>query len=123
MQVLLVEPGRAPRKMELKNDLDAMQRVVGGLLQVIYPFEEPVALVCNDEGKLLGLPANRGLWDEKGRLYDIVCGPFFLCGAPPEGDSFSSLTEEQLERYGKRFRRLEFFLNLDGQILCLPIGP
>ena len=123
MQVLLVEPGRAPRKMELKNDLYAMQRVVGGLLQVIYPFEEPVALVCNDEGKLLGLPANRGLWDEKGRLYDIVCGPFFLCGAPPEGDSFSSLTEEQLERYGKRFRRLEFFLNLDGQILCLPIGP
>ena len=68
MQVLLVKPGRAPRKMELKNDLDAMQRAVGGLLQVIYPFEEPVALVCNDEGKLLGLPANRGLWDEKGRL-------------------------------------------------------
>lgn len=123
MQVLLVEPGRAPRKTELKNDLDAMQRVVGGLLQVIYPFEEPVALVCNDEGKLLGLPANRGLWDEKGRLYDIVCGPFFLCGAPPEGDSFSSLTEEQLERYGKRFRHPEFFLNLDGQILCLPVGP
>lgn len=123
MQVLLVEPGRAPRKMELKNDLDAMQRAVGGLLQVIYPFEEPVALVCNDEGKLLGLPANRGLWDEKGRLYDIVCGDFLLCGAPPEGDSFSSLTEEQLERYGKRFRRPEFFLNLDGQILCLPVGP
>lgn len=123
MQVLLVKPGRAPWKMELKNDLDAMQRAVGGLLQVIYPFEEPVALVCNDEGKLLGLPANRGLWDEKGRLYDIVCGPFFLCGAPPEGDSFSSLTEEQLERYGNRFRRPEFFLNLDGQILCLPVGP
>lgn len=123
MQVLLVKPGRAPWKMELKNDLDAMQRAVGGLLQVIYPFEEPVALVCNDEGKLLGLPANRGLWDENGRLYDIVCGDFFLCGAPPEGDSFSSLTEEQLERYGKRFRRPEFFLNLDGQILCLPVGP
>ena len=48
MLVLLVEPGKAPRRMEMDNDLQSMQKAVGGLLQVIYPFREPVALVCND---------------------------------------------------------------------------
>lgn len=38
-----------------------MQEIVGGTIQVLYPFAEPVALVCNDEGKLLGLPLNRAL--------------------------------------------------------------
>lgn len=42
-----------------------------------------MALICNDEGKLLGLPANRALRDSEGNLYDIVCGTFFLCGVLP----------------------------------------
>ena len=121
MRILIVEPGKAPRQSEIRRKLSSMQKVVGGTIQVIYPFEEPVALVCNDEGKLLGLPANRGLRDAQGRLYDIVCGTFFLCAAPPDRDSFESLTEEQLEHYRHRFRRPELFVNLGGEILCLPI--
>lgn len=121
MLVLMVEPGKTPRSVEIPEDLDSMQKVVGGLLQVLYPFEEPVALVCNDEGKLLGLPVNCGLWTEDGRLYDIVCGTFFLCGAPPDREHFESLTAEQLEHFQTRFRRPEVFLNLGGEIFCLPI--
>lgn len=121
MLVLMVESGKAPRSVEIPEDLDSMQKVVGGLLQVLYPFEEPVALVCNDEGKLLGLPVNRGLWTEDGRLYDIVCGTFFLCGAPLDREHFESLTAEQLEHFQTRFRRPEVFLNLGGEIFCLPI--
>ena len=121
MRVLIVEPGKAPRQSEIRRKLSSMQKVVGGTMQVIYPFEDPVALVCNDEGKLLGLPANRGLRDEQGQLYDIVCGTFFLCAAPLDRDSFESLTEEQLEHYRHRFQRPELFVNLGGEILCLPI--
>ena len=120
LRVLLVEPGKRPRTVELPDTLEAMQRAVGGLIQAVYPFEEPVALVCNDEGKLLGLPLNRGLRAEDGTLYDIVCGTFFLCAAPPDSDSFESLSEEQLARYEKRFHSPEVFLRLNGQILCLP---
>ena len=123
MLVLLVEPGKAPRRVEMDNDLQSMQKAVGGLLQVIYPFEEPVALVCNDEGKLLGLPLNRGLRTEDGTLYDIVCGTFFLCAAPPDGDSFESLSEEQLVRYEERSHSPEVFFRLGGQIICLPEEP
>ena len=120
LRVLLVEPGKHPRTVELADTLEAMQQAVGGLIQAIYPFEEPVALVCNDEGKLLGLPLNRGLRTEDGPLYDIVCGTCFLCAAPPDSDAFESLSEEQLVRYEERFHSPEVFLRLGGQIICLP---
>lgn len=97
-----------------------MQKVVGGLIQILYPFDEPVALVCNEEGKLLNLPLNRALRDGKGQIYDIVSGTFFLCGAPADSDTLASLTEEQLCRFKQRFACPERFLNIGGRIICLP---
>ena len=120
MLVLMIEPREAPRRLELCHSLEAMQKAVGGSIQILYPFEEPVALVCNEEGKLLGLPANRALRDESGAVYDIVCGHFFLCGAPPDSDTLGSLTEEQISRYERQFARPELFLNIGGRIICLP---
>ena len=120
MLVLMIEPGKAPRRLELSHSLEEMQKAVGGFIQILYPFSEPVALVCNEEGKLLRLPANRALRDESGAVYDIVCGPFFLCGAPPDSDALTDLTEDQLQRYERRFARPEQFLNLGGHIICLP---
>ena len=84
-------------------------------------FNEPVALVCNDEGKLLDLPANRGLRNKDGQIYDIVCGTFFLCGAPPDSDHLTSLTPEQIRRYQERFYAPEMFWGMDGHIVCLPL--
>ena len=55
MRILLVEPGKRPVLKEIDGSLKSMQEIVGGTIQAIYPFEEPVALICNDEGKLLGL--------------------------------------------------------------------
>ena len=72
MRVLVIEPERRPEVREIDDSLKAMQEIVGGLIQPIYPFDEPVALVCNDEGKLMNLPANRGLRDENGQIYDIT---------------------------------------------------
>ena len=116
LRVLVVEPLRAPYSRELPDTLEDMQKLVGGTIQAIYPFDEPVALICHDEGKLLGLPPNRALRDEKGVLYDIVCGTFFLCAAPPDSDSFESLSEEQLARYAARFRTLELFLAKEREV-------
>ena len=121
MQVLVVEPERRPEVREINNSLSAMQEIVGGLIQPIYLFDEPVALVCNDEGKLLDLPANRGLRNKDGQIYDIVCGTFFLCGAPPDSDHLTSLTPEQIQRYQERFYAPEMFWGMDGHIVCLPL--
>lgn len=121
MRILIVEPGKAPRAAELTGKLKEMQRIVGGYIQAIYPFSEEVALICNDEGKLQGLPLNRGLRDERGELYDIICGTFFLCGAPSDGEDFTSLTPAQLEQFQRRFQTPELFARIRNRIICLPL--
>lgn len=121
MRILVIEPERRPEVREINDSLKAMQDIVGGYIQAIYPFDAPVALVCNDEGKLMDLPANRGLRDENGQMYDIIFGTFFLCGAPADSDHFTSLTPEQIERYQKRFYTPEMFWGMDGHIVCLPL--
>ena len=103
MKILVVEPMKTPTVQEIDHTLSAMQELVGGTIQAVYPFDDPVALVCNDEGKLLGLPWNRALTDESGVPYDIVCGTFFVVGIGDE--NFTSLTEQQVEKYGKKYAR------------------
>ena len=111
MNVLLVPPLEPPRAAELDNTLEAMQQAVGGPIQAVYPFEEPVALICHEEGKLVGLPLNRCLrLEDTGEIYDIVAGTFFLCAAPPDSEDFESLTAEQMEHYRRRFARPEIYL-------------
>lgn len=119
MKILLVEPGKEPVLKEIDGSLKSMQEIVGGTIQALYPFEEPVALICNDEGKLLGLPLNRALRDEEGRIYDIVAGTFFLCGAPTDSDHLESIPEALVEKYQRRFTISERFLNLNEKLLCI----
>ena len=78
--------------------LEDMQAVVGGYIQAIYPFSsEPIALVYNDEGKLMGLPLNRALrYEDTQEVYDIISGPCFICDC--SGEDFGSLTPEQAFR-------------------------
>ncbi len=120
MRVLVVEPERRPEVRRIDDSLKAMQEIVGGSIQPVH-LENSVVLVCNDEGKLLDLPANRGLRDKNGQLCDIVCGTFFLCSAPPDSDHFTSLTPEQTEQYRERFYTPEMFWGMDGRIVCLPL--
>lgn len=68
--------------------------------------------VCNDEGKLLGLPWNRALTDDHGVPYDIVCGTFFVAGL--KEDDFASLTEQQIEKYKDKYSN-EMILSVPKQ--------
>ena len=111
MRVLVVEPLKIPYEKEIEGSLKSMQAIVGGLIEVIYPFEDAeIALVCNDEGKIMGLPCNRALRDEDGRVYDVIAGTFFLCQAPTDSKSFSGLTVDQMEWGKKRFGCSEIFI-------------
>ena len=111
MNVLVIEPMRKPYAKEIDGKLESMQKIVGGLIQAIYPFEdETVALVCNEEGKLLGLPLNRALRDENGMIYDIIAGTFLICSAPPDSENFESLSDEQMRKYMRKFEHIEIYL-------------
>ena len=118
MKVLLINPGAAPQVLEIEHSLKNMQELVGGTIEAIYPFEDTVALVCNDEGKLLGLPLNRAVRDPAtGQIVDIIAGTFFICGLSE--DDFASLTDDQIQRYTQMFRYPEVFNQSDSQIVIL----
>lgn len=119
MRVVIVEQEKAPAVQTIENGLTAMQTIVGGTIQAIYPFEEPIALICNDEGKLHGLPLNRALRDSSGTVYDIVSGTFLLCAAPADSDCFDSLTYQQIQFCMKRFAVPEYFVRLGSMLLVL----
>lgn len=76
LSVLQIAPGQHPKPIEIDNDLKAMQQAVGGSIGASYPFEDPVAIVYNDDGKLMGLPLNRALRDESGEAYEVKHGKF-----------------------------------------------
>ena len=120
MQVVIVEPQKKPEVREIGSGLESMQQIVGGLIEAVYPFDEPVALICNEEGKLLDLPLNRALRDDAGEVYDIIAGMFFLCADPPDGEHFESLTDQQIKTYLERFATPEMFLNVGGSLFVLP---
>lgn len=117
MKVLMVEPGKVPYEAEIDSGLEALQTAVGGDIQAVYPYEDPVALICNEEGKLLGLPLNRGLCDEDGQMYDIVAGSFVIVGLGEE--EFSDLSPDLMAKYAEQFKHPEHFIRLAGEILAV----
>ena len=120
MRVIVVEPKKKPMVRDIDAGLESMQKIVGGPIEAVYPFDGPVALICNEEGKLLNLPLNRALRDDEGKVYDIISGTFFLCAAPPDSDHFTSLTDQQVKTYMERFSMPEMFLNVGGNLFVLP---
>ena len=121
MTVLVVEPMKEPYVKEIDPGLHALQAEVGGDIGAAYPFSDPVALVCNDEGKLIGLDLNRGLRDENGEIYDIMAGTFLVVGLGEE--DFTSLSPELAQKYTEHFRQPEQFISLGGQIIAVPVEP
>lgn len=91
IKVVIVEPHKNPTITTLKNKLENLQEAVGGLIEII-DIEDDVCILCNEEGKLIGLEGNRRLSD------DILVGTFFVCGSNNEGE-LTSLTDSQIEKY------------------------
>ena len=120
MKILKLASGCKPEVLEIADNLEAMQQIVGGSIQILYPYEDEVALVCHDEGKLLNLPFNRALRDPKTKeIYDIICGDCFLCGAPAESEHFVSLSKEQIKYYEEYYHQPEVFLQTSSGILIV----
>ena len=121
LTVLVVEPMKEPYVKEIDPGLHVLQAEVGGDIAASYPFDDPVGLVLNDEGKLIGLELNRSLRDEHGEIYDIVAGTFLVVGLGPE--SFASLPPDMLQKYTEQFKRPELFASINGQIVSVPVEP
>lgn len=119
MTVLRVEPMKAPEVITIDTGLESLQHEVAGDIEAVYPFTDPVALICNEEGKLNQLPLNRGLYDDEGRLYDILAGTFLVTGLTE--DNFGSLSPELLEKYAEMYKTPQMFMRVNGEIVAVPL--
>ena len=119
MNVLMVEPGKAPYETRIGDDLQSMQALVGGYIQAVYPYEEPVALIANEDGKLDGLPLNRALRDSDSDIYGIIAGNFFIAGLGQS--NFTDLPHDLAEQFAEQFRQPEMFMRVDGKIVAAPM--
>ena len=117
--VLSVKPLREPCVITIPNKLRTLQDQVGGMIEAIYPFEDPVAILLNDEGKLNGSMPNRGLYDKSGNLYDIIAGTFLIVGLSEE--DFCSLSEELSAKYMEKYKVPERMALINGRIRMLPV--
>lgn len=101
MRILIIEPQKVPYEKEIDKDFRVMQSIVGGLIQAV-DLDKNTSLVCNEEGKLIGLEGNRRVGG------DIIAGTFFLCGFNEEGE-FTSINDEQIIKYSERFKGPEHY--------------
>lgn len=123
IRVILCKPDERAMVVEMEDSLEAMQNMVGGLIEEYMPWDDEVAIICNDEGKMNGLPLNRGIKDEDGHLQDIIAGDFFICYAPIESERFLSMPPELEEKYLEKFELPEKFYSIDGEIDVIKYDP
>ncbi len=116
ISVILVEPGKYPKLVEIENTLEAMQALVEGDIEEYMPFDDEVAIVCNEEGKMRGLPLNRAVYTDNKEIVDIIAGKFFICYAPIEAENFQSMPKELAHKYEEKFKYPERFYQTENGI-------
>ena len=121
IKVLRVAPFLAPEVCVLENDLRALQEAVSigadyvGLIEVIGLEDERACILCNEEGKLIGLPLNRWIG------HDVIAGVFYVVGQDENGN-FTSLSDERIAYYKRRFEYAEYFISDEsGGVIVLKV--
>lgn len=119
MRVLVVEPRKPPCVKEIPSGLEGLADAVGGTISATYPFRDPVALICNDEGRNMGLELNRALYDGQGQVYDVIPDTFVIAGL--NDDSFTSLPEDMVEKYSRRFQTIEVYAQVGNRTVMFQV--
>lgn len=104
MKVLRISPRQYPEVVEIDGALESLQKEVGGPIQAVYPWDDPVALICNEEAKVNRFQLedmNRVLLDSFGCPYDVIVGTFLIVGLTE--DDFGSLNEKLLAKFEALF--------------------
>ena len=88
--VILKNPGEEARVEPLfENSLEAFQKAVGGYIESVI-FASDAVIICNEDGRILGLPHNCNVLG-----VDFV-GPILIVGI--KGEEFCSLRGSSVSR-------------------------
>ena len=123
MRVLLIEPGREPRTVEVDGSNESLQKLVDSTIyRAIFPFEDPVVLGCDEEAEFHPYQKPNRVVKMKRIGNHVILGPFFLCGI--ESNNLTDLSDTYVEKYKKLFQKPDCFIRTkDGRlgVLRLPI--
>lgn len=100
LTVVMVEPHKEPYVTEISDELSALQKAVGGYIEVVGNGDGTL-IICNEVGKLKGLEGNRKIHDGA----SVIAGTFFIVGE--DGENFRSLTDSETAKYMERFAEPE----------------
>ena len=105
-------PGREAVVEQIENTLSSLQQAVEcDTIQAVYPYDDPIAVICDDNGKVVGKPLNRALLDEtETEVMDLLVGTFLIVGVNFDEGEFVSLTDELQETYLRKFRHPDVFV-------------
>lgn len=122
IQVLIAKPHLRPYGATICPSLRSMQDIVGGCIQVVHDglLKDDAVIVCNEEGKLIGLPANRALRDSRSKVQDVICGTFMVVGTARRG--FYKPDPAAVCRLDDRFLYCEQMIYFDDKIVAVPIA-
>ena len=112
MKILIVEPGQNPRRADIPHTLEEMQHVVDGYIQATYPWDDPVALICDEEGLINGKPLNRYIMPGV-----TIAGTFFIVGLSEE--DFADLSDELAEKYSQQLWEPQVFIRVNQSIYAV----
>ena len=77
--------------------------------------------IANEESKINGMRPNRSVKNDDGVMVDFIFGPAFICDC--RGENLDSLSDEQIDRYGKMFRYPEHLARVNDTLLGIPYRP
>ena len=102
IKAIICPAEREPYAANVSDSLEALQKIVGGYIKTVTVFTDAV-VICNEEGRILGLPENRSFF------ISGICGDCLICGV--DGEEFASLSEPECGKLLKlckaRFRKEE----------------
>lgn len=122
MRVLMVEPGKKAYVKEIGTTLNDMYAALDcDCIQAVYPYDDLVAIVCDDEDKLKQSKPNRVIRDSEGRVADIICGKFFISDCSTQ--NFRSLPDDMMQKYKEQFLLPERFMRFNGEYIAIKYDP
>lgn len=96
------EPHKEAVLTELNDDLKSLQKAVDGYIELVYPFEMEVAILCNEEGKLIPLEFSRPILDDDNNILDLIAGTCYIVGVTPDG--YRDLTYNEIKYFLKYYQ-------------------
>ena len=106
LKILYKEVGKSPEVIEIEDTLEAKQKLVNGLIEVV-PYIDDMLLICNEEGKILKMHPNLDF------TYDYIAGNCFVVGDDFENAGFRSLTDEEIKNASNDLSKRMFKYNTE----------